>query len=244
MTLQSGGVSANAGNHIFAAGSSISGAGTVRVNSADTTRFQGSLDIDSLTVQNGNTWFESADTMFVTNGAYLGGGFFRGTGVLGIRGNFVMNTGNVVGTGGTFSVRPGGAFEFRGMSGWDVDVEGTAYWRDYSLTFTHDTLNGVPFADLRVRPGGVLELQHATVSPAEFFVASGAATPPHNVITVDAGGTVRKTVGTGVSNFRARFEMAGTFDVLSGSINIQGTCAMSGNKTGAGAVTGNCGNFP
>ena len=73
MTLQSGGISADAGNHIFGPTSSVSGLGRLRINSADTTRIQGGLDIDSLTVQNGNTWFESADTMFVTRGAYLGG---------------------------------------------------------------------------------------------------------------------------------------------------------------------------
>jgi hypothetical protein len=84
---------------------------------------------------------------------------------------------------------------------------------------------------------------HGTATPRELF-GPGAATYPNVVFTIDAGATVRKSTGTGVSNFRPRLEMAGTFDVLSGSISIQGTCAMSGNKTGPGAVTGSCGSFP
>ncbi|MND09487.1 hypothetical protein D3C83_328560 [compost metagenome] len=55
---------------------------------------------------------------------------------------------------------------------------------------------------------------------------------------------MRKTVGTGVSNFRTRFEMAGVFDSQVGTINIQGTCAMTGSKIGNGGLTGSCGNFP
>ena len=34
-------------------------------------------------------------------------------------------------------------------------------------------------------------------------------------------------------------------DVLSGTINVQGICSVTGgSKTGAGSLTGNCGNFP
>jgi hypothetical protein len=132
MTLQSGGISADAGNHIFAPTSSISGLGWLRINSADTVRIQGTMEIDSLTVQNGQTWFESVtDTMFVTRGAYLGGGFLRGTGVLGVRGGFVLNPGNIVGTG-TMSVRPGGSLTLS-ATGWTVDVAGTAVWGDYDM---------------------------------------------------------------------------------------------------------------
>jgi phage baseplate assembly protein gpV len=243
LTLEAGGISADAGNHIFGPTSSVIGLGTLRINSADTTRIQGVLDIEALTVQNGNTWFEGPDTMYVTDGAYLGGGFFRGSGVLGIRGDFVLNAGNMVGTGGTLAVRPGATLALRGMNGWHVDVEGTATWGDYDMTFGQDTLNGVPYASLRVRSGGVLDVLHGTATPRELF-GPGAATYPNVVFTIDAGATVRKSTGTGVSNFRPRLEMAGTFDVLSGSISIQGTCAMSGNKTGPGAVTGSCGSFP
>ena len=240
MTLQSGGVSANAGNHIFAAGSSISGAGTVRVNSADTTRFQGSLDIDSLTVQNGNTWFESADTMFVTNGAYLGGGFFRGTGVLGIRGDFVLGAGNIVGTG-TMKVRAGGSLELRGMTGWAVDVEGTAYWRDYDMTFGHDTLSGVPYSSVTVRTGALLEIQHGATTPRELF-GRGATTGEVAIISVESGGTIRKTTGTGESNIRPRVLLSGQFDIQAGSINVQGSCSVTGGSlitSGGGTLTGN-----
>jgi hypothetical protein len=244
MTLQQGGVSANAGRHIFAPGSSVTGGGTVRVNSADSTHFQGLLDIDSLTVVNGDTFFESADTMFVTNGAYLGGGFFRGTGVLGIRGAFVVNLGNVIGTG-TMHVKPGASLELNDTRGWVVDVEGTAFWRDYDMTFGQDTLNGIPYASMVVRNGGVLEIQHGTETPRELFARS-ATTGNFSVFTVETGGTVRKSTGTGNTNLRPVFNVqaGATFDVQTGSISVQGLCTWAGTKTGAGALTGLCGNFP
>lgn len=183
--------------------------------------------------------------MFVTRGAYLGGGFFRGNGVLGIRGAFVLNAGNIVGTG-TMSVLGGGALTLRGMNGWGVDVAAGArtIWGDYDMTFGQDTLNGIPYASLLVRTGGLLDVQHVTTTPRELF-ALGQLNPPHVPFTFEAGSTLRKSSGTGVSNFRPRFFMSGSFDVLSGSVNIQGQCTASGvTKTGSGSVTGNCGSFP
>ncbi len=154
----------------------------------------------------------------------------------------MLNAGNIVGTG-TFSVRPTtGNLTLRGMNGWTVDVEGTATWGDYDMTFGQDTLNGIPYASMRVRSGGVFDIQHGIITPRELF-ALGSATPPNVVFTIDAGGTIRKTAGSGVSNLRSRILMSGNFSALSGTINVQGTCVMSGTKSGPGSVTGQCGTF-
>jgi hypothetical protein len=237
LTLQSGGISVDAGNHIFEPSSSISGAGWLQINSADTTRIQGGLNIDSLTVLNGNTWFESADTMVVRTGAYLGGGFFRGNGVIRFDGDFVLNAGNTVGTG-TMHVAPTGSLALRGMIGWFVDVEGTATWGDYDMTFGQDTLNGVPYSSMRVRPGALFDIQHGVTTPRELF-ARGATTGFVSTIAIDAGATLRKSAGSGISNIRNRIELSGVIDVLSGSINVQGSCSVTGGtKTGPGALTG------
>jgi hypothetical protein len=239
MQLQSGGISANNGNHIFSPTSSITGGGWLQINSADTTRIQGALNIDSLTVQNGNTWFESADTMIVNNGAYLGGGFFRGNGVIRYDGNFVLNSGNIVGTG-RMHVAPTGSLALRGMTGWFVDVEGTATWGDYDMTFGQDTLNGVPYSSVRVRSGALLDIQHGVTTPRELF-GRGANEPQTSVIQIDGGATLRKSVGTGISNIRPRVLLSGEINVLDGTINVQGTCTVTGGTlSGTGQLTGNC----
>lgn len=243
LTLQSGGPFANAGNHIFGPTSSISGLGALRINSADTVRIQGALNIDSLTVQNGDTWFESAsDTMFVTNGAYLGGGFVRGTGILAIRGAFSTSTGNMNGTG-TIAVRPTGTFTLQSpLRGWTVDVAGTLVWGDYNLSFEVEPVSGI-FASVRIRTAGVFDIQHATTY-RELF-ATGFNPLPNNELTLDVGAIVRKSSGSAISNLRPRVFHSGVFNVLSGTINVQGLCSVTGGtKTGTGSLTGNCGNFP
>lgn len=240
MQLQSGGIGGivNNGNHSFSPGSSITGSGRLRIISADSTFILGALDIDSLVVQNGQTFFSSAtDTMFVNNGAYLGGGFIRGTGVVGIRGTFSTNTGNLNGTG-TFAVLPGGTFDLgTALRGWTIDAAGgTLLWGDRDLSFEIEPISGI-YASVLVGSGGVFQIAHGAVG-RELF-GTGSATPPNNVITVLAGGTVRKTSGTAISNIRPRVVVSGLFQAQSGTINVQGTCAVTGG-TSSGTVTGNC----
>ncbi len=238
MTLQSGGISADAGNHIFGPTSSVSGLGRLRINSADTTRIQGALNIDSLTVQNGDTWFESADTMFVTRGGYLGGGFVRGTGVLAIRGAFTTSTGNMNGTG-TIAVMPTGTLTLQSpLRGWRIDVVGTLVWGDYDLSFEVEPVSGI-FANVNIRAGGVFDIQHAAIN-RELF-ATGFNPLPNNELTLAVGAVVRKSSGSAISNLRPRVFHSGVFDVLTGTINVQGICSVTGGtKTGPGSLTGNC----
>ena len=111
---------------------------------------------------------------------------------------------------------------------------------DIDLSFESDATSG-QYSALRIRSGGVLSIQHGATNREMF--GTGAVTPPNNVITVDTGGTIRKSAGTAISNIRPRVLLSGSFDVLSGTINVQGTCSMSGSKTGSGQLTGNCGTF-
>lgn len=242
LRLGSGGLGAGTpGEHrIFG---SVVGAGTVRSISAVRVAFEGGLDIDSLEVQNGSTEFNSlTDTMFVAKGAYLGGGFIRGDGVWAIRSRFSTNTGNLNGAG-TIAVLPGATFSLRTPTrGWVLDVGGTLQWGDWDLSFEQEPVS-LQYASMLVRSGGVFDILHGTTTPRELF-GTGSATPPHNLIQVLAGGTIRKSSGTGVSNIRPRVETAGLIEILSGSINVQGTCTNTGSVTGTGSLSGNCGAFP
>lgn len=234
LLLTAGGTVPDAGNHVFGPTSVLSGLGLVQLNSADTVRFQGGMNIDSLSVQNGLTWFEAADTMFVRTGAFLGGGAIRGDGVLAITGAFEQFPGNLNGTG-TFAVRPTGTFTLRGaLRGWNVDVAGTLRWVDTDLSFEADPVS-LQEPTITIRSGGVWDLLHGTTTPRELFASSGSN------VSVLAGGVIRKSSGTGTSNFRPAITLAGSFDVLTGTINVQGACTVTGGtKTGPGALTGNC----
>ncbi len=241
LELTSGGLggSVNNGNHTFGPTSSITGAGRLRIISADSTFIRGAMDIDSLVVQNGDTFFESvSDTMFVTDGAYLGGGFFRGSGVLGIRGAFSTNGGNLDGTG-SIAVLPGATFTLGGdLRGWTLDAAGgTVVWGNVDLEFADDPDSGTP-AQMIIRSGGVFDIAHGAVD-RELF-GTGSVAPPNHLITVLGGGTIRKSSGTAISNIRPRILLSGAFDVLTGTINVQGSCAVTGGtKTGPGQLTGN-----
>ena len=243
LSLQSQGIVTNSGRHVFTSSSSVSGLGTLRLDGADSTVFAGGLDVDSLTVENSNVWFNGADTMKVTRGAYLGGGSFRGSAVLGIRGNVVLNEGLIDGTG-TFNVRAGGNLTVHSMNGWTVDVNNTgkATWGDYDMAFGRDTLNNIPFASMRVRSGGIFDIMHGSTTPRELLWTNPPSAP-YSFLTIDSGGTVRKSAGNGVSKLHPRIVNYGLFEVVSGTINVVNLCQWNGTKTGQGSLTGMCGTY-
>ena len=234
MQLQSGGIGTTPGQHVFGPGSSVTGLGTVSFNSANLVLIQGAFDIDSLTILNGQTSFESAtDTMFVNKGAYIGGGQVRGTGVLGIRGNFRTLSGNLTGSG-TIAVLPGATYTPQAdVLGWRIDVRGTMIWGDYFFSLGQDPVS-LQFAAINVRTGGLVNIQHGATDRDIF---GGAA-----AVTTAVGGTIRKSSGTGISTFRQSVIHSGVFDVLTGTLNMQtGSCAViGGTKTGPGALVGGC----
>ena len=234
LQLQSGGIGTTPGRHVFAPGSSVTGLGTVSFNSADTVRLQGAFDIDSLTILNGRTFFESAtDTMFVKNGAYISGGFVFGTGVIGIRGNFRTLSGNLVGSG-TIAVLPGATYTPQAdVLGWRIDVRGTMTWGDYFFSLGQDP-STLQFASINVLNGGLVDIQHGAIDRDIF---GGSAT-----VTTAAGGTIRKSSGTGISTFRQSVIHSGVFDVLTGTLNMQTlSCTVTGGtKTGPGLLVGGC----
>ncbi len=232
--LQANGFSANSGRHVFGPASRVSGLGKFQTNSADTVRIQGAFDVDSVTVLNGQTFFESAtDTMFVGNAVYISGGFLRGTGIIGVRSSFTNVSGNFVGSG-TVAVLPGAIYRPQAdVSGWKIDVRGTMIWGDLFFSLAQDPLTA-QFGSIDVRSGGVVDIQHGATDRDIF---GGSA-----LVTTRAGGTIRKSSGTGISTFRQIVSHSGVFDVLTGTLNMQtGSCTVTGGtKTGVGTLIGGC----
>ena len=229
LEFSSGGIAPQPGEHVLNAGSSLTGLGTVAFNSANLVDVQGAFDIDSLTILNGTAQFNSVtDTAFVTNGAYLGGGFLSGTGVLAVRGAFSTNTGNMNGTG-AIAVLPGASLALQSpVRGWNVDVAGTLVWGDWDLSLEPDPVS-LQEASINIRAGGLFDLQHGATTRQNYGTTA-------NVIT--NAGTIRKS-GSATTTVRAFVVHTGLIDVLGGTLNLQGSCTVTGGtKTGAGTVTG------
>lgn len=242
LQLESGGLGPDTGIHAFYG--SLTGTGAVHAVNAVSVNVEAGMDIDSLVVQNVTMEFNSpVDTMFVGRGVYLGGGVFSGTGVVGVRESFVGQIGNMDGSG-TLAVLSGATASLQGpVRGWLLDVAGTLEWGDWNLTFSTDPSSG-QYTSMLVRSGGVFDILHGAT--ARDLSGTGTDTAPDaNVIQVLAGGTIRKSSGTGTSTIHARVEMAGTFEFVSGTINVQGTCDNPiPSATGSGTLSGNCGAYP
>jgi Bacterial Ig-like domain (group 1) len=224
--LRSGGVVPNAGNHRFTATSSIIGAGWLRVNAADTVQFEGTIDVDSLTATNALVEFNSADTSFVARAAYLGGGNFRGTGVLAIRNAFTTAPGNLEGTG-IIAILPGATFETLGpIRGWNIDVAGTMIWGDYSLSL--ESYLAQP-ARIDILSGGLLDIQHGATARDMFGNAGNAMTN---------AGTIQKLTGSATALVRTTLTNTGNVNGASGTLSFQFGCTNTGTITGNVTGTG------
>lgn len=208
------------GQHLFPAGSSVSGAGTFNVDGAILVDIAGAFDIGTLQHQNATLAFNSTDTSFVGGGAYAGGGFLNGTGVLGIRGAFSSTGGNPNGTG-TIAVLPGGTFTLNSpLRGWNLDIGGT-------LTWGADTLGleifGGQNPQILIRTGGLLDIQHTAIG---YPIFGGAAN------TIVNNGTIRKTTGTGTTTFFPVVSNFGLIETLAGPLVFQSGCTNEGAGTG------------
>ena len=217
--------------HILSAFSSVTGAGTVDVNGATLVDVAGTFDVGTLLLANATLEFNGADTAFVTNGAYSGGGFLRGIGVLGIRGAFSSTGGNVNGTG-TIAVRPGGTLTFQSpLRGWRLDVAGTVIWGDWDLSLEADPISlQRPF--INIRSGGLLNIQQGATARRMFGSALES-------LTVASGGTIRKSTGSATTTISPPLFHSGVMDVLSGTVFMQLGCTVTGGTfTGPGTVLG------
>ena len=217
--------------HILSAFSSVTGAGTVDVNGATLVDVAGTFDVGTLLLANATLEFNGADTAFVTNGAYSGGGFLRGIGVLGIRGAFSSTGGNVNGTG-TIAVRPGGTLTFQSpLRGWRLDVAGTVIWGDWDLSLEADPISlQRPF--INIRSGGLLNIQQGATARRMFGSALES-------LTVASGGTIRKSTGSATTTISPPLFHSGLIDVLSGTVFMQLGCTVTGGTfTGPGTVLG------
>ncbi|MBX7118120.1 MAG: Ig-like domain-containing protein [Gemmatimonadaceae bacterium] len=231
LEFRTGGISLNAGRHLLAPGSGVSGAGTLRIISADSTVIEGTLDVDSLVVQNGYTAFDGLDSMRVNVGTFLGGGSIGGTGILVARD--ALSTAGLLAGSGTIVIPTGATLAMNSgtVQGFAFDVAGRMDWADQNWDFQQFGAGG-PWASLLLRAGGELRIAHGAVN-RDIFGGTGSA------ITVQAGGAITKVAGTAVSNFRQAMQISGTVTASTGSINFQGSCSVTGG-TASGTVTGNC----
>jgi hypothetical protein len=208
------------GQHLFPAGSSVSGAGTFNVDGAILVDIAGAFDIGTLQHQNATLAFNSTDTSFVGGGAYAGGGFLNGTGVLGIRGAFSSTGGNPNGTG-TIAVLPGGTFTLNSpLRGWNLDVGGTLVWGDNDLGL--DTFGGQN-PQILIRTGGLLDIQHGATPRSWSGVAA-------NVLTNN--GTIRKSTGSATATIVPLVSNPGLIESLAGGLAFPSGCTNIGAGTG------------
>lgn len=218
------------GQHLFPAGSSVSGAGSFSVDGANLVEIAGAFDVGTLLHQNATLAFNSADTAFVGGGAYAGGGFLNGTGVLGIRGAFSSTGGNPNGTG-TIAVLPGGTFTLASpLRGWNLDIGGTLIWGNWDLSLEQFNLQD---PGIVIRAGGLLDMQHG--GEARNMFANSA-----NLIS--NLGSILKSSGSATTLVRAQVVHSGFMDALSGELSFQFACQVTSGTfgTGGGTIT-NCG---
>ncbi len=214
--------------------------GTLQTLGGATVNILATIDVDSLLIANSTVSIDppAGDSAFVNYTNHQTGGAFNGSGVFVVRQTF-LNGPNTRGTG-TIVVPVGATFSLGGdLFGWSVDVSGVLQWLDANRTFDEFPVSSGNFPDVVIRSGGALLISHGATN-RDIFGAAGST------ITVENGGSIAKVSGTAISNFRQAMTMltGSIFSVTSGTINVQGTCSMNGTKTGAGSVTGNCGNFP
>lgn len=218
------------GTHIFSATSSVSGPGSFEVDGATLVEIGGAFDVGNFTLSNATFDVVGSDTVFVGNGAYTGGGFLNGTGVLAIRGAFSSTGGNPNGTG-TIAVLPGGELTWQSpLRGWNLDIAGTMVWGDWSLSLeTHELQN----PGILIRAGGLLDIQHGALARDMFANTS-------NVIT--NLGSIVKSSGTANTNIRAQVLHDGFMNAVSGQLSFQFACIVGTGTFGGGAGTiTNCG---
>jgi hypothetical protein len=218
------------GQHLFPAGSEVSGAGTFDVNGASLVQVAGAFDVGALQLLNATLAFNGADTAFVGGGAYAGGGFLNGTGVLGIRGAFSSTGGNPNGTG-TIAVLPGAELTWQSpLRGWNLDVAGTLVWGDWDLSLEQFDLQD---PGILIRAGGLLDMQHGSLARNMF--ANSA-----NVIS--NLGSIVKSSGAETTLVRAQVVHSGFMDAIAGELSFQFACQVTGGTfgTGGGTIT-NCG---
>jgi hypothetical protein len=208
------------GTHVFYATSAVSGPGSIEFDGADSVAVNGSFDIGSL-VSNASTLdLLGADTVFVGGGAFSGGGFLRGTGVLGIRGAFSSTGGNPNGTG-TIAVLPGGTFALNSpLLGWNLDVGGTLVWGDSDIGLG---AFGGQNPQILIRTGGLLDIQHGATPRSWSGVAA-------NVLTNN--GTIRKSTGSATATIVPLVSNPGLIESLAGGLAFPSGCTNIGAGTG------------
>jgi hypothetical protein len=216
--------------HFLRPASSVTGAGTVDVNGATLVDIQGAFDVGALQLSNATLAINGADTAFVGGGAYSGGGFLIGTGVLGIRGAFSSTGGNPNGSG-TISVLSGGTFTLNSpLRGWRLDVAGTLVWGDWFLSMEQDPVS-LQHASINILPGGLLDIQHTDTGTAWRIFANT------NNPMVNAG-TLRKLTGPLTTQISMPLTNTGTVNVTAGGLFFQFGCVNTGTITGNVTGTG------
>lgn len=219
-----------AGTHSFESTSSVSGAGSIEVAGAQSVTVSGAFDIGSFTLGNATFDVAGSDTVFVGDGAYTGGGFLNGSGVLAIRGAFASTGGNPNGTG-TIAVLPGATLTWNSpLRGWNLDIAGTLVWGDWILSLEQFAAQD---PSILIRSSGLLDIQHAA-SARDMFASSA------NILTNQ--GTIRKSSGTATTLIRAQVNHEGFMDALAGTLSFQFACAVNGGTFGSGGGSiVNCG---
>jgi hypothetical protein len=208
------------------AASSVTGAGTVRVNGSGTTTAVrvGPYNITGTTeVLNGGIAFNGTDTAR-TRVLVESGGNVAGTGILAVSDTFRWSGGQQSTTGGVTTILPGARLEISGattkvLSQRTLENGGTAVW------IGTGPISVVNLATINNLAGALFDIQNdATISSTLL-----------DSVTVNNTGIWRKSAGTGVSllsNLLA-FENLnlGTVDVATGTLRVNGGTFR--NRTGA-----------
>jgi len=201
------------GTHTLDTSSSVSGAGTVQFNGA-TVEMRGTCDVTGTTEVISGTLSIPA-TLTLSGTLTLAGGTLDVGGALTVSEDlFTWTGGTLTGSGRTLAQ---GGLEIRGtadkiLDGHTVVNPATATWAEGDL----HTYNGATFTN---EAGATFDIQ----SDGILRNWSGAAS------NVDNAGTVRKSSGTGTSTFAVVLSNSGLIEVQSGTLNLSGGGASSGD---------------
>jgi Tol biopolymer transport system component len=204
--------------HLFFPGSAVQSTGTVTVDAATLVQVNGAFETTTLNLQNSTLRFDGADTAFVGNLSYTGGGFLSGSGVLAIRNTATTLAGNIDGNGRLAILTGATATLQSPLRGWAIDVIGVFNWGDYDLSLLQDPVT-LQQATLNVLAGGVMEIQHAALQRT----LNGTAA---NLIT--NAGIIRKSAGTALTLFLPPVTNTGVIDVQTGTMQTRGLLHQAG----------------
>jgi hypothetical protein len=160
-------------------------------------------------------------------------GSITGAGVLDIFGGMDWQGGSLNGGAGKVAIAAGGTLSISGiaarnLSNYTLELGGVGTWSG-----SH-TINSGSIGILRVLPGGVLDV---TGDPTFSYNLGGSAP------ALDNQGTVNRTTSFGTAVINVPISGAGTWNAVSGNLDLQGGGSGTGALVAAGQIVFNSGTF-